>query len=58
MLYSYKCDNCDKEFEVERYINEDNLGEVDCPICGKIAKRVYKSMNYKTDCNGFFGVNK
>lgn len=57
MLYTYKCDDCNEEFEVERYINDD-LSQMSCPNCGKIAKRVYKTTYYKRDCKGFFDKSK
>lgn len=42
MLYEYKCDKCDKEFEVEQKISDPVL--TNCPTCdGSVKKLISRS---------------
>ena len=39
-IYQYKCEKCDKEFELKKSFDDDS-NHVTCPKCGKSAKRVF-----------------
>ena len=41
MLYQFKCDECDCQFEVKQSIYEEH--RANCPQCGKEAQRIYSS---------------
>ena len=55
--YSYKCNECEKEFEITHGMNE--VVEAKCTKCGsKDVERIYKSTSTIWKCNGAFGKSK
>jgi len=54
LTYTYKCNSCEKEFEVTHGMNEEVI--VECEKCGsKDVKRIYSVPSFRIDCEGFVG---
>lgn len=51
-LYTYKCNNCDHEFEVRQRMVDDPLTE--CPVCGGSVRRVVSSVGVVFKGSGFY----
>lgn len=51
-LYTYKCNDCDHEFEVRQRMVEDPL--TICPVCGGAIRRVVSSVGVVFKGSGFY----
>jgi putative FmdB family regulatory protein len=56
-FYNYKCEKCDKEFDVMSSIS-DMKEQAECPTCGQLSKMIYTSCNFKLKGDGFYTSNK
>lgn len=52
MLYEYKCDKCDKEFEVEQKISDPVL--TNCPTCGGSIKKLISRSSFVLAGTGWY----
>jgi putative FmdB family regulatory protein len=52
MLYEYKCDKCDKEFEVEQKITDPVL--TNCPTCGNDVKKLISRSSFVLAGSGWY----
>jgi len=54
ITYDYKCNECEKEFTIERSMKDDS--DVICEFCGsKDVKRIFNVPTFKINCSGFCG---
>ena len=52
--YSFKCNECEKEFDITHGMNEEIIAE--CKSCGsKDVERIYSVPSFKINCDGFCG---
>ena len=51
--YSYKCNKCEKEFEITHGMNE--VVEVKCECGSKDVERIYSVPVFDIKCSGFVG---
>lgn len=51
-LYTYRCNDCDHEFEVRQRMTEDPLSI--CPVCGGNIRRVVSSVGVVFKGSGFY----
>lgn len=51
-LYTYRCNECDHEFQVRQRMVEDPLTE--CPVCGGGVRRVVSSVGVVFKGSGFY----
>jgi len=50
MMYQYKCDECQKIFEMLIPLKEfEQTKEIDCPKCGKKIKRIMCPVMFKIE---------
>lgn len=57
MTYNYKCEDCDKEFVIEKGINDNR--EIKCEFCnGDKVKRVFVPITPIWKCSGAYGKSK
>jgi len=54
--YSFKCTECEKEFEITHGVNE--IVEIECECGSKSVKRIYKFIGIAWKCGGNFGKSK
>jgi len=43
MTYQYICEKCKKEVEIQKSIKDDIPSKIDCPDCGNICYRNWKT---------------
>ena len=54
MTYDYKCNDCKKEFTIEKSMNDDS--KVLCTKCeSNNIQMIFKSPHIKVNCGGFCG---
>lgn len=56
-LYEYCCNECNKDFEIEKSITKYQRQE-NCPICNKLSNRVYKNIKITFNWVGNWYANK
>ena len=50
--YTYRCRECDHEFDVRQRMSDDPLTE--CPVCGGLVRRVVRSVGIVFKGSGFY----
>lgn len=54
--YTYRCSECDHQFDIFQHFYEDTLTE--CPVCGKIAlHKVYSPVGIVFKGSGFYATD-
>lgn len=53
--YDFRCDACDVVFEVERPMGA--TGDVTCPTCGDLAKKVFSATGMVLKGSGFHNTD-
>ena len=51
-LYTYRCNQCDHEFQIRQRMVDDPL--TDCPVCGGGVRRVVSSVGVVFKGSGFY----
>lgn len=51
-IYTYKCKNCEHEFEARQRMSDDPLK--DCPVCEGVVRRVVRSVGVVFKGSGFY----
>lgn len=51
-LYTYRCNECDHEFQVRQRMVDDPLTE--CPVCGGDVRRIVSSVGVVFKGSGFY----
>jgi putative FmdB family regulatory protein len=51
-LYTYRCNECDHEFQVRQRMVDDPL--TDCPVCGGGVRRIVSSVGVVFKGSGFY----
>lgn len=51
-LYTYRCNDCDHEFEVRQRMMDDPI--TTCPVCGGTVRRVVSSVGVVFKGSGFY----
>jgi len=51
-MYTYRCNQCDHEFQVRQRMVDDPLTE--CPVCGGSVRRVVSSVGVVFKGSGFY----
>ena len=53
LTYTYKCNSCEKKFEITHGMNEEVT--VECECGSKNVKRIYSVPVFDIKCEGFVG---